>query len=54
MSEEHKIYLKNIKKQKIIITSTQIILLLSFIILWELLSHYNIINSFIFSSPSKY
>ena len=31
----------------------QISILLSFLLTWELLSKYNIINSFIFSSPSK-
>lgn len=45
--------LKKIKKEKRNIRITQIIIGLSFIILWELLSRFNIINSFIFSSPSK-
>lgn len=45
--------LKKIKKEKRNIRITQIIIGLSFIILWELLSRFNIINSFIFSSPTK-
>ena len=45
--------LKKIKKEKTNIRSTQITIGLSFIIIWELLSRFNIINSFIFSSPSK-
>lgn len=45
--------LKKIKKEKRNIRIIQIIIGLSFIILWELLSRFNIINSFIFSSPSK-
>lgn len=45
--------LKKIKKEKRNIRITQITIGLSFIIIWELLSRFNIINSFIFSSPSK-
>ena len=46
-------FLKKIKRENRIIKIIQIIMGLSFIILWELLSRFNIINSFIFSSPSK-
>ena len=53
MSLEQKKYLKKIKRDKTIIFLIQISLTLLFIISWELLSTYNIINSFIFSSPSK-
>lgn len=53
MSLEQKKYLKKIKRDKTIIFLIQISLALLFIISWELLSKYNIINSFIFSSPSK-
>ena len=45
--------LKKIKKEKRNIRITQITIGLSLIIIWELLSRFNIINSFIFSSPSK-
>ena len=45
--------LKKLKKEKRNIRITQIAIGLSFIVLWELLSRFNIINSFIFSSPSK-
>ena len=31
----------------------QILLFVSLIVIWEILSHYNIINPFLFSSPSK-
>ena len=44
---------KKIKKEKRNIRIIQITIGLSFIIIWELLSRFNIINSFIFSSPSK-
>lgn len=53
MSNEHVLYLKKIKRNKIIITISQISLLIGFIILWELLSRFKIIDSFIFSSPTK-
>lgn len=52
-SKEHQTYLKKRKKEKTIIFLFQIIIIISFIITWELLSKYNIINSFLFSSPSK-
>lgn len=53
MSNEHLLYLKKIKKNKIIITICQISLLIGFIVLWETLSRLKIIDSFIFSSPTK-
>lgn len=46
-------YLKKIKRKKMIISIIQIMLLVLFILTWELLSNKEIINSFIFSSPSK-
>ena len=53
MSNEHKKYLKKIKREKLIVITFQILILVGFLILWELLSKYKIINPFIFSSPSK-
>lgn len=53
MNKEHLTYLKKLKKEKIIVISSQLIILIGFIITWELLSTYKIINPFIFSSPSK-
>ena len=52
-SKEHKLYLLKLKLKKLLILLTQITIFISFIIIWELLSKYNLINSFIFSSPSK-
>jgi len=49
----HKQYLKKLKREKIIVTFFQILILVSFITMWELLSKYKIINPFIFSSPSN-
>ncbi len=52
-SVNQKEYLKKLKKEKILIFITQILITIIFLIMWELLSRYQIINSFIFSSPSK-
>ena len=53
MSDERKKYLKNIKKNKILILTTQIAIVVIFIALWELLANKGIIDSFIMSSPSR-
>lgn len=53
MSNEHKKYIKKEKRKKSIIKLLQFLLLITFILTWELLSKYNIIDSFITSSPSK-
>lgn len=52
-SKEHKLFLKNIKRRKILITLTQLLILVILIVTWELLAHYKIINTFISSSPSR-
>ena len=49
----YKEYLKKIKKNKLIIISSQILILLLFIFIWQFLSDKNIINSFITSSPKR-
>lgn len=53
ISLEHKNYLKKVKRNNLLIKITQFSILILFIIIWQLLSDYKIINSFIFSSPSK-
>ncbi len=53
MSNEHKAYLKKELHKKWFILISQISLLILFLTLWEVLSRNNVINSFIFSSPSK-
>ena len=53
MTKEHINYLKKIKKNKLLIKITQFSILILFIIIWQLLSDYKIINPFIFSSPKK-
>ena len=53
ISEDRKKYLKKIKKKKVIILSAQILILVGFIIVWELLANRGIIDSFITSQPSR-
>ena len=53
MSEEHKKYLKQIKKNKITIITLQISLALFIIILWQISANNNWINTFISSSPKE-
>ena len=52
-SKEHISYLQKIKKNKIKIIIIQILILIIFLAVWELLSRFNIINSFLSSSPSN-
>ena len=51
-SIEYERYLKDVKKRKIYILITQIVLLVGFFILWEVLANNNIISTFLFSKPS--
>lgn len=53
MSPKQKKYLKKIKLTKLFILVSQIFITIFFLLLWEILSSKGIINSFIFSSPSK-
>lgn len=52
-SDEHKNFLKKKKREKLIIFFFQIIILIVFISIWQILANFNIINTFIFSSPKK-
>ena len=52
-SEEHKQFLNKFKKNKILINTFRIFIIILFIFIWELLSNYKIINTFLFSSPSN-
>ena len=52
-SLEHINYLKNLKKEKRIILFFQILIILLFIIIWQLLANFNLINTFISSSPKE-
>lgn len=51
-SIEHKEYLKKIKKKKTIIFIFRFLIIALFLIGWELLAKYKIINTFLSSSPS--
>lgn len=52
-SKEYKSFIKKKKVNKVIIVSIQIAMLIAMFVGWELLAHFNIIDSFIMSSPSK-
>ncbi len=52
-SKEHYIYLKKLKREKIIVRTFKILILVSILLAWEILSYYKIINPFLSSSPSK-
>ncbi len=50
---EHIKYVKNLRKKNAVITLSRVGLLLIFLLLWELLAKFNVIDSFISSSPSR-
>ncbi len=50
-SNEHILFLKKKKKEKVFIKIIQISIIVLFIILWQTLTNLKIINKFIFSSP---
>ncbi len=53
LSKEQQKYLLCLKKHKRIVRVSRILILLSFLFLWEFTANVGIIDSFIFSSPSK-
>lgn len=52
-NKEHRDYLKKLRINKFLVHIVQLLIIILFIFLWEYLSSNNIINSFIYSSPSK-
>ncbi len=52
-SSEHVEYLKKIKRNNIVVKFFQIFIVLTLLIVWELFARFEIINTFISSSPSK-
>lgn len=52
-SEEHKLYLKRIKKYNFLVKFFQIMILILLLLLWQFLADKEIINSFITSSPKE-
>ena len=53
ISKERKKYLKKEYSNKILIILTQMLILIGFLVLWELLANANVIDSFIASKPSR-
>ncbi|MGL6107736.1 ABC transporter permease [Romboutsia sp.] len=51
-SQDYIEYLKNIKKEKRKILIFQVLLLMGFLVFWELLASYGVIQTFLFSKPS--
>ena len=52
-TNEYKLYLRKIRINSLLVHLTQISILFLILILWEYLSSKNLINSFIYSSPSR-
>ncbi len=52
-SLEHARYLKKERRRTLFVVLMQILILVQFFLVWELLARFEIIDSFIFSSPSK-
>ena len=52
-SQNHKLYLETHFKRKRNIRIAQVLIIICFVIFWEIATYYNIIDSFIFSSPSR-
>ena len=52
-SDEHIKYLKRIKREKLLIHLSQLLIIILFFGIWELLARLSIINTFLYSSPSK-
>lgn len=52
-SLEHREYLNKLKKRKIIIGIWQLIIICSFLIGWEILAKFELINTFLSSSPTQ-
>lgn len=53
MSREQKNYLRKIKLRKALVLFWQVVIVVAFFGIWEILARNNIINNFVFSQPSK-
>lgn len=52
-SEGYKKYLKKIKRDSILVFITQVLIVVSFIIIWQILANKKIVNTFLVSSPNR-
>ena len=52
-SKEHQEFLNKIKRKKFTIICLRISIIVVFLVGWELLARFNLINTFLFSSPSE-
>ena len=52
-SEEHLLFLKKEKRNKLLVHLTQLLIIIVLFCVWELLAKLNIINTFLYSSPSR-
>lgn len=53
MSNEQKTYLRSIRLKNFLVIFCQISIVIGFFLIWEYLANKNIINTFVFSKPSK-
>lgn len=53
ISKEHSAFLKKVKLRKISILSTQLLILVAFFVLWEVLADLKVLDAFITSQPSR-
>ena len=53
VSENQILYLKKKKQHQLVVLITRVLLLIGFLLLWEITADARIIDSFIFSSPSR-
>lgn len=52
-SREHLIYIRTKKMNTVFINAMRVIILVAFIVIWEITAKYEIIDSFLMSSPSR-
>lgn len=53
ISQNQLAYLKKQKHHRLFVRFSRILVFVAFLLLWELASHFGLIDSFVFSSPSK-
>ena len=53
MMDSQALYIKNIKKNKIMVLISRIVIAVAVVLGWEVTTQVGLIDSFIFSSPSR-